>query len=152
MTLKSRLLLSGLLLASVPFAASADMPGKHPFYLHALSDLRAARWMLEHRPGDPAVSGQEDVALTEIDKAIGEIKKASIDDGKDIHDHPPVQGVNDRPGRLHKAADLLRQVHGDVAREEDDPFTRGLRDRAIMHIDEALHATEHAIHDVDHGR
>jgi hypothetical protein len=152
MTLKSRLLLSGLLLASVPFAASADMPGKHPFYLHALSDLRAARWMLEHRPGDPAVSGQEDVAVTEIDKAIGEIKKASIDDGKDIHDHPPVQGVNDRPGRLHKAADLLRQVHGDVAREEDDPFTRGLRDRAIMHIDEALHATEHAIHDVDHGR
>ena len=152
MKLQSRLLLSGLLLVAVPFAANADMPGKHPFYLHALSDLRAARWLLEHRPGDAAVSGQEDVAVTEIDEAIGEIKKASIDDGKDTHDPPPVQGVADRPGRLHKAAELLRKVHGDVAREEDDPFTRGLRDRAVLHIDEALHATEHAIHDVEHGR
>ena len=152
MKLKSRLLLSGLLLVAVPFAANADMPGKHPVYLHALSDLRAARWMLEHRPGDAAVSGQEDVAITEIDKAIGEIKKAAIDDGKDIHDHPPVQGPNDHPGRLHKAAELLRKVHGDVAREEDDPMTRGLRDRAIGHIDEALHATEHAIGDVKTGR
>jgi hypothetical protein len=152
MKLKSRLLLSGLLLVAAPFAANADMPGKHPFYLHALSDLRAARWMLEHRPGDAAVSAQEDVAIAEIDKAIGEIRKASIDDGKDIHDHPAVQDVADRPGRLHKAAELLSKVHRDVAREEDDPFTRGLRDRAVMHIDEALHATEHAIHDVKTGR
>jgi hypothetical protein len=152
MKLKSRLLLSGLLLVALPFAATADMPGKHPFYLHALSDLRAARWMLEHRAGDPAVSAQEDVAITEIDKAIGEIKKASIDDGKNLQDHPAAQGINDRPGRLHKALELLRKVHGDVAREEDDPFTRGLRDRAIMHIDEATHATEHAIGDVRTGR
>jgi hypothetical protein len=152
MKLKSRLLLSGLLLAVLPFAANADMPGKHPYYLHALSDLRAARWMLSHRPGDPAVSAQEDVAITEIDKAIGEIKKASIDDGKNLEDHPPVQGINDRPGRLHKALELLHKVHGDVAREEDDPFTKGLRDRAIMHIDEATHATEHAIGDVRTGR
>ena len=152
MKLKSRLLLSSLLLVAVPFAANADMPGKHPFYLHALSDLRAARWMLEHRPGDAAVSGQEDVAITEIDKAIGEIKKASIDDGKDIHDHPSVQDINERPGRLHKAVELLKKVHSDVAREEDDPMTRGLRDRAIMHIDEALHATQHAIGDVKTGR
>ena len=152
MKLKSRLLLSGLLLAVLPFAANADMPGKHPYYLHALSDLRAARWMLSHRPGDPAVSAQEDVAITEIDKAIGEIKKASIDDGKNLEDHPPVQGINDRPGRLHKALELLHKVHGDVAREEDDPFTKGLRDRAIMHIDEAMHATEHAIGDVKNGR
>jgi len=108
--------------------------------------------MLEHRPGDAAVSGQEDVAIVEIDKAIGEIKKAAIDDGKDIHDHPGVDLPNDRPGRLHKAAELLRKVHGDVAREEDDPVTRGLRNRAVMHIDEALHATERAIGDVRHGR
>ena len=153
MKLKSRLLLSGLLLVAVPFAANADMPGKHPYYLHALSDLRAARWLIEHRPGDAAVSGQEDVAITEIDKAIGEIKHAAIDDGKDIHDHPPVQGVpNEWGGRLHKALELLHKVHGDVAREEDDPMIRGLRDRAIHHIDEAAHATEHAIHDVEHGR
>src|SRR5882757_11178049 len=104
MAIRNKLLLGGFL-ALVSLAANAALPGKHPYYLHALSDLRAARWMLEHRPGDAAVSAQEDVAITEIDKAIGEIKKASIDDGKDIHDHPPAQGVNDRPGRLHKAVE-----------------------------------------------
>ncbi len=63
-----------------------------------------------------------------------------------------MQGPNDRPGRLHKALEILHKVHSDVAREEDDPMTRGLRDRAVGHIDEAMHATEHAISDVKHGR
>jgi hypothetical protein len=152
MKFRSRLLLSGLMLVAVPFAANADLPGKHPYYLHALSDLRAARWMLEHRPGDAAVSAQEDVAVTEIDKAINEIKHAAIDDGKDIHDHVGIDAPHDHPGRLHKALEILRKVHSDVAREEDDPFTKGLRNRAVVHIDEAMHATEHAISDVNHGR
>jgi hypothetical protein len=136
----------------LPLAAHADLPGKHPAYLHALSDLRAARWMLEHRPGDGAVSAQEDVAISEIDAAIHEIKKAAIDDGKDIHDHPGVNDVADRPGRLHKALDLLHKTHDDVAREEDDPMVKGLRNRAVGHIDAAIGATKHAISDVEHGR
>ena len=152
MNLRTRLLVSGLMLASVPFAANAEMPGKHPYYLHALADLRSARWMLEHRPGDAAVAGREDVAITEIDAAIGEIKKASIDDGKDLHDHVGVNEIPDRPGRLHKALELLHEAHEDVAREEDDPFTKGLRNRAVGHIDGAIHATDHAIHDVKTGR
>jgi hypothetical protein len=152
MKLRTKGLLVGLALLSVPFMASADLPGKHPYYLHALTDLRAARWMLEHRPGDAAVSGAEDVAITEIDKAIGEIKHAAIDDGKDIHDHPGIDLPPDHPGRLHKALEILRKVHSDVAREEDDPMTRGLRNRAVGHIDEAMHATEKAISDVKHGR
>jgi len=151
--MKPASMLSGLLLLlALPLAANADLPGKHPYYLHALSDLRAARWMLEHRPGDAAVSGQEDVAITEIDKTIGDIRKAAIDDGKDIHDHPKVDVPNDHPGRLHKSLELLRKVHSDVAREEDDPMTRGLRDRAIHHLDEAIRANEQAIRDVEKGR
>jgi hypothetical protein len=144
--------MSLLLLLAMPFAVNADLPGKHPAYLHALTDLRAARWMLEHRPGDAVVSRHEDVAIMEIDKTIGEIKRAAIDDGKDIHDHPSVDVAPDRPGRLHKALELLRKVHGDVAREEDDPMTRGLRDRAVGHIDAAIHETEKTIFDVEHGR
>jgi hypothetical protein len=150
MSLKLKSLLFGLLL--LPVLAQADLPGKHPYYLHALSDLRTARWMLEHRPGDAAVSAQEDVAITEIDAAIGEIKRAAIDDGKDIHDHPQVDVPKDHPGHLHKALELLRKVHADVAREEDDPVTRGLRNRAVGHIDVAIHATEKAIADVRQGR
>jgi hypothetical protein len=136
----------------MPFAANADLPGKHPAYLHAFTDLRTARWMLEHRPGDAAVSGQEDVAITEIDAAIDEIKDAAIDGGKDIHYHPNVDVPHDRPGRLHKALELLRKVHSDVAREEDDPMTPGLRDRATGHIDAAIDATEKTLSDMEHGR
>jgi hypothetical protein len=138
-----------LLLAS--FAVQADLPGKHPAYLHALADLRTARWLLEHRPGDAAVSAHEDTAISEIDAAIGEIKRAAIDDGKDIHDHAPVDAPNERPGRLRQALELLRKVHSDVAREEDDPMTKGLRNHAVGHIDAAIHATEASIGDVRHG-
>ena len=134
----------------LPLTASADSPGAHPYYLHALSDLRAARWMLEHRPGDAAVSGQEDIAISEIDAAINEIKHASIDDGKDLKDHPGAD-VPEHRGRLHKARDLLLKVHADVAREEDDPMSRPWRNRAVGHIDAALEATKHAIHDVEAG-
>lgn len=153
MRIKPVSMLSGLLLLLVlPLAANADLPGKHPYYLHALSDLRTARWMLEHRPGDAAVSAQEDVAIAEIDKTIGEIRKAAIDDGKDVHDHPQVDAPADHPGRLHKSLELLRKVHSDIDREEDDPVTRGLKDRAVHHLDEAIHANEHAIRDVEKGR
>lgn len=146
------LLAAFLLALTLPFAANADVPGKHPAYLHALTDLRAARWMVEHRPGDTAVSSHEDVAVAEIDAAIREIKKAAIDDGKNIEDHPGMDLPNNRPGRLHKALELLHKVHRDVAREEDDPMTRGLRDRAIGHLDAAIHATDGALADAEHGR
>ena len=151
--MKNLVRFSPLLLAVlIPLGAQADLPGKHPYYLHALSDLRAARWLIEHRPGDAAVSGEEDVAITRIDEAINEIKRASIDDGKDLHDHPAVDDRGDHPGRLHKADELLHKVHADIAREEDDPMTRGLRDRAVRHVDEAIHATQKAIRDVEKHR
>ena len=84
----------------------------------------------------------------EIDHAIDEIKHASIDDGKDLHEHPAVDLPGDPPGRLHKALDLLRKVHQDIDREEDDPESRELKHRALRHVDEAMHATEHAIEDI----
>ncbi len=137
---------------ALPFAAQADMPGKHPAYLHALSDLRAAYWLIDHRPGDAAVSGHEDVALQQINAAIGEIKKAAIDDGKDLHDHPAVDAPNDKNGRLHRALEILKKVHADVNQEEDDPTARGLKQRSLEHIDKATHETEGAIWDVEHHK
>jgi hypothetical protein len=150
----SRFVLRGhLWLLMLLCAACATQPSnKHPAYLHALSDLRTARWMLEHRPGDAAVSAHESEAISEIDRAIAEIRRAAIDDGKNIHEHPSADAPNDYRGRLHKAADLLRKVRADTAREEDNASVRGLRDRAIGHVDAALHATEAAIHDVELGR
>ena len=69
------------------------------------------------------MSANEDVAVTEVNQAIGAIKHAAIDDRKNVEDHPGVDLPNNRPGRLHKALELLHKVHSDVAREEDDPVT-----------------------------
>lgn len=127
-----------------PLSAMAQMlPGKHPGYLHALTDLRAARWFLYHQPGDSRVSGDEDVGITETDAAINEIKRASIDDGKDINDHPAVD-IKEHGSRLLKAIETLKKAHADVSGEEDNPDVRELRHRALEHIDRALHAAEHA--------
>ena len=149
--IKTLILAAGSLVA-MSSLSWADFPGQHPAYLHALSDLRTARWLLEHRPGSPAVSGHEDVAIQNIDAAIGEIKRAAIDDGKDLRDHPSVDLPNEHGGRLHRAVELLRKVHSDVNREEDDPAVRGLKHRALEHVDIAVEETERAIRDVERGR
>jgi hypothetical protein len=133
-------------------AHAAELPGKHPAYLHALTDLRAARWNLEHRPGDAAVSSQEDTAIVETDRAIHEAKVAAMEDGKNVEDKPPEDADLDRPGRLHHAMELLRKAKDDVAREEDNQESRDLRNRIVQHVDAAMEATKRAIHDVEQGR
>jgi hypothetical protein len=123
----------------------ADEPGRHPAYLHALTDLRHARAHLERGTWSGRMDREEDHAIEEIDKAIGEIKHASIDDGKNLNDHPPVDAHIDRRGRYHRTLELLDKAHNDIAREEDDPSVRGLRDRALRHIDEAHHIVDRLI-------
>jgi hypothetical protein len=115
-------------------------PAHHPAYLHALSDLRAARWLIEHRPGDWQQSSDEGEAVRRIDAAINEIKHASIDDGKNLADHPPVDERSDHRGRIHEAIDFLRKARADISGGEDNGFANGLRDRAIGHIDGAINA------------
>jgi len=123
----------------------ADEPGRHPAYLHALTDLRHARAHLDRLTPSDRIDDEEQHAIAEIDKTIGEIKHASIDDGKDLNDHPPVDAHLGHKGRYHRALELLDKAHNDIAREEDDPSVRGLRDRAIRHIDEARRIVDHLI-------
>ncbi|HXB44059.1 MAG TPA: hypothetical protein VNV85_08380 [Puia sp.] len=137
-----------LVLACISFISKANISfsGDHPYYLHALSDLRAARWMIEHRPGDWQRTVDEVEAVKQIDVAIGEIKKAAIEDGKDISDHPKVDEKNEHDGRLHEAVDFLKKAREDVSRDEDNKFAQGLQARAYVHIDAAINATKRAIH------
>jgi hypothetical protein len=127
------------------FAYANNFRPDHPHYLHALSDLRAARWMIEHKPGDWQRTIDEVEAVKRIDQAIKEIKMASIDDGKNIEDHPKVDEHPDRPGRLHAAVDFLRKAREDVNMDEDNKFAEGLQSRALKHINEAIRLTEKAI-------
>jgi hypothetical protein len=124
-------------------AMAQQLPGAHPAYLHALSDLRTARWFLYRQPGDARVSADEDAAIREIDAAIGELKRAALDDGKPLDDHPPVD-VREHGSRLLRAIETLKKAHADVDREEDNPAARGLKHRVLEHIDLAKHSAEDA--------
>ena len=128
----------------------ADTPGKHPAYLHALSDLRDARAHLERLASEP-VNQEEDHAIVAIDKAIDEIKRAAIMDGKNVGDHMPVDAHMPLRGRFHKALDLLNKAQADVSGEEDQPDTQGLQMRVIHHIDEARRSVKHAIETIRAG-
>jgi tetratricopeptide (TPR) repeat protein len=133
-----------LLLAFATSFVTIATAQQHPAYLHALSDLRAARWMIQHRPGNWNTTVDEMAASQKIDDAINEIKKASIDDGKDINDHPKAQEINEHAGRLVKAIEYLRKARADIAKDEDNVFAQGLQKRAYYHIDEAIRITEKA--------
>ncbi|HEY1816302.1 MAG TPA: hypothetical protein VGG74_28335 [Kofleriaceae bacterium] len=136
-----------VVVASAPAPAPAPPPPAaepvaHPHYMHALSDLRAARGYL-HRPARATVKWDENRAIREIDAAINEIKRASIDDGKNIDDHPPVDNGMVWGNRLQKALELVETARRDVGQAEDNGFANGLKNRAVGHIDLAARA----IHD-----
>src|SRR5271155_2075410 len=132
-----------LLLSGSSSARPAPRPD-HPAYLHALADLRDARAHLQ-RPDGGELRDQEKKAVHEIDDAINEIKKASIDDGKNLNDHPPVDTRMPWDGRLHRALQLLDKARQDISQEEDNRFAQGLQERAFIHIDKAHHHVEEAI-------
>jgi hypothetical protein len=124
---------------ALPLSAHAQWWSQHPGYLHAMSDLRTAYWMLQHHETfDPVANEEERHAIGEIRAAYLELREASVVDGKDIDDQPPADFAwGDHRGRLHKAMELLRRAQDEIGQEEDNPAARGLRNRAMRHIDEA---------------
>jgi tetratricopeptide (TPR) repeat protein len=122
-------------------------PAQHPAYLHALSDLRLARALLERPVHDADVKWDENRAIGRVDAAIREIKQASIDDDKPLSDHPPVDAHVRHRDRLRQAAELLAKAARDIEEREDNGYASGLRARAIEHIRGAERAIRDAIQD-----
>ena len=137
----------GLFALMLPFAAQAQWWQHHPKYLHAMSDLRTAYWLIQHHDTmDPAVNDQERRAMKQIRYAYQALKDASIMDDKDIDAQPPTDMTwYDHRGRLHHALDLLTDARDDIRGEEDDPAARDLRHEAGARVDLAIHRTEDAI-------
>jgi hypothetical protein len=127
----------GLIVAIVPPAVNADTPGRHPAYLHARSDLRAAQFLLRVRE-EPNVTRRLIEADHEVEAAIGEIDRAAVLDRKDLEDHPRIDTNLERRDRFRRIVELLRSARADLGREEDNGRARGWRDAAYRHIDEAL--------------
>jgi len=161
--MKMRLVIPALALAiAMPLQGQAQTqaPGRHPAYLHALTDLHDARWYLEHRPGGP-MEEREFRAIGEIDRAIEEVQRAAYYDGKNVYEHPRDDTYPDAAGRLRRVSDLLRKARDDVAQEEDNLSIRDVQYRAVQHIDNAIRIAESIMvdrermrgydHEHDHG-
>jgi len=119
---------------------------ERPHYLHALSDLRFARWLL-NRPDEYNVAREQYHAIEEIDRALGEIKRASIDDGQPPDAHPPIDARLDQRGRLYRARELIDGARRDLAFAEGNYAAAGWRDAAIHHVDDAHRSVDRAIRD-----
>lgn len=136
--------------AMVPGSTKAQRPdgwgpgGRHPEYMHALSDLRAARHYLADGWAWGPVRHDDDAAIREIDAAINEIKMAAIDDGHGINDPFPIDTSLSPHDRFRKANELLFKAHQDLNGAREWPEARGLRDRAWMHIDRAHQIVDNA--------
>lgn len=131
-------------LAKPSITQAQEVPGPHPAYLHALSDLRAARHYLNDGWAWRPVKHDDEEAIREIDAAINEIKRAAIDDGKGLNDPFPIDTSLTPHGRFHKANELLWKAHNDLSRAEDVREARGLRNRAIGHVDRAHEIVDNA--------
>jgi hypothetical protein len=127
--------------------ALADTPGKHPRYLRARSDLRAAQFMMRVHD-EPNVMRHVREVDAEIDLAIREIDRAAVLDRKDMDDHPRIDANLDRPGRFRKVMALLASARKDIAEEEDNPRAVAWRDGAYRHIDLAMEQLRKAARDL----
>jgi hypothetical protein len=138
LNMRFAVLAATLMVAAAPAVKAQQAAGPHPAYQHALSDLRAARrYLNEGMPGSVPVRRDADAATKHIDAAVNEIKQASIDEDKTLHDSYRVDpGLSPRD-RFQKATELLLSAHRDLENAEDVPQAKQLRNHAIAEIDYA---------------
>jgi hypothetical protein len=123
--------------------AAMHAQGRHPRYLHARTDLRAAQFFARVHE-EPNVTRHLEAAANEIEAAIREIDRAAVIDRKDFEDHPHIDTRIPRRDRFRKIVDLLRSARADIEHEEDNPRAREWRNAAFQHIDEALNNVHRA--------
>jgi hypothetical protein len=129
------------------FALGTPAQAQRPHYLHALSNLREARSLLQsdNRPG---FIGERDRAIEEIERAIHEVSAAVRDEGRNPHFTPPPAGGDpNRP--MRSALNLLDDARGDIASGTDETGHVGLQMRALRHVDEAREILRHALHGME---
>jgi hypothetical protein len=126
--------------------APAPMPAIHPSYLRAISDLRYARALLYRQDWRPVMRDQQ-AAVEEIDRAIGEAKRAAIDDGKNPDDHPPIDRGLGWEGRFRKAMELLTSAERDLSEAETNGAAAAWRNASLSNVRNAKHFVEKAMRD-----
>ncbi len=120
-------------------------PQSHPRYLSAIADLRYARALL-YRSDWRDIMRDQRGAVEEIDRAIAEAKRAAVDDGKNIDDHPPVDTRIGWEGRFRKATELLDSAERNLSMEEDNRNAAAWRGAARQNIENAKAFVGRAMH------
>jgi hypothetical protein len=118
----------------------------HPAYLHAISDLRYARALL-YRPDWGPVMHDQRAAVDEIDHAIGEAKRAAIDDGRNPDDHPPIDRRLGWEGRFRQAVELLNSAERNLSTAETNGAAAGWRNTALANVRNAKAFVDKAMRD-----
>jgi tetratricopeptide (TPR) repeat protein len=132
-----------LSLAAVALAAAAftmpmlaDTPGRHPAYLHARSEMRAAeRLMMVH--DEPNVLRDLQAAADRVRQAIRLLDEASVIDRKDVEDNPRIDTYPDRVGRFRAIMQMLEGAKRDLSQAEANLSALGWRNAAIAKVNEA---------------
>ena len=130
------------LLLSTPTHAGAC---RYPEFLQSLPELRRARAILQHQPGDEAAQQDENAAIHEIDTIIAELNAIPVDDGHAITIHGPLTLPPEHPARLQLAIKPLRTVETLLAREDADNLGKREKARLLNHIRESIQHTQLAI-------
>lgn len=128
-----------LLVLLVTISSATSAMAAEPAYQHALVNLRTAHYLIDTHPKDWKTAPKETHAKNDITAAMLEIKKAGIDDGKDLKEHPlDVERITDRKERLTKALNLLKTTYAEIAVVvEKTPDDKHLKFTAQAHIKEA---------------
>lgn len=128
-------LLFGSMALALPALGQAETAA-HPHYTEALVDLKLARALLMV-PDDTPARKFSATAVDDIDQAMAEIKRAAIDDGKSLDDHPPIDANVSHRDRLHEIQSLIESAGRDLNAEEDDKKALGWRARAVKDVADA---------------
>ena len=119
--------------AAVPPPPPPVRPAIHPRYAQAIADLRYARALL-YRPDWREIMRDQRAAVEEIDRAIDEARRASIDDGRNPDDHPPIDVRAGWGDRFRKAMELLDSAQRNLSFEEDNRAAAGWRSAALADV------------------
>jgi hypothetical protein len=121
-------------------------PTIHPRYLSAISNLRYARALLWRQDWRDVMRDQR-AAIDEIDHAIAEAKRAAIDDGKSLDDHPPVDARGGWEGRFRKAIEVLNAAMDDLSYQEPNRAAAAWRGAARADVERARGLVQKAMRD-----
>lgn len=127
----------------LPMSSFAGFFHDHPHYQRALSDIRYARALVQAQ----TKLADEQSAVRELDVSIEDIMQASKNDWQPIAPQQKADANRNKDKRFHEALRILARAHNNICKEEDDNTAQGLRNQAIVHLDQAMNFIRLAMND-----